>query len=196
MKKMIYVLALASIASLGFSQSDDNPGSLWTNQSRNLFADRIARHVGDVVTILIQESSTSSFSAQTSTSKTDSNSILKGLGPILGSLIPELATGAKGTSAGQGSTTQAGKFSARMTVQITKILPNGNFVIEGVRAVRVNKDTQMLKLTGTVRMDDIRADNTILSENIADAQIMADGKGAISDRQRRGIINRILDWLF
>jgi flagellar L-ring protein precursor FlgH len=158
--------------------------------------DRIAAKEGDVVTIIVSESSSSSFAAQTSTAKTDQNSITKGLGPILGNLIPGLGTGANSATSGQGSTTQTGKFSARLTVVIKKVLPNGLLVIEGSRLVNVNKDTQMIKLSGLIRRDDIRSDNTVLSENIADASITGAGKGAIADRQRRGVLTRILDWLF
>jgi flagellar L-ring protein precursor FlgH len=69
-------------------------------------------------------------------------------------------------------------------------------VIEGTRMVKVNKEDQAITFAGIVRADDVRADNTVLSENIAEVRITNVGKGLISDRQRRGIITRILDWLF
>lgn len=190
------ILAVILFSACALGQSDENPGSLWSNKAKNPFVDRVARHEGDIVTILISESSSSSFAAQTTTSKTEKNNITKGLGPLLGNLIPALGTGADASSAGQGSTTQTGRFIAKMTVTIKKVLPNGQYLIEGARAVKVNKDTQTFRLSGLVRADDIRSDNTILSENIANAEIFADGKGAISDRQRRGFLSRLLDWLF
>ena len=74
--------------------------------------------------------------------------------------------------------------------------PNGNMLVEGTRMVKLNKEDQAITFSGTIRSDDVRADNTILSENIAEVRITNVGKGLISDRQRRGIITRILDWLF
>ena len=69
-------------------------------------------------------------------------------------------------------------------------------LIEGTRAIRVNKETQLFRLSGVIRRDDIRPDNTLLSESLADARIEVDGKGQVSDRTRRGVITRLLDWLF
>ena len=90
------------------------------------------------------------------------------------------------------------KRLAKMTMSavIKKVLPNGNLVIEGTRFVKINKDIQTFILTGMVRKDDVRADNTVLSESLADADIKLEGKGPIADRQRKGILARLLDWLF
>ena len=83
-----------------------------------------------------------------------------------------------------------------MTVVVRKVLPNGNLQIEGARTVHVNKDSQLVHLTGLVRPDDIAADNTILSEKIADAVIRSEGKGQIADRQRQGFFTKLLSYLF
>lgn len=69
-------------------------------------------------------------------------------------------------------------------------------VVEGTRVIKVNKEEQMITFTGIVREDDVLADNTVLSERVAEAKITNLGKGLAADRQRRGIITRILDWLF
>lgn len=193
--KKILTLLVASLTVVAVAQ-DENPGSLWSDKSTNPFRDRIARKEGDVITIVISETSTSAITANTTTSKVDSNSITKGLGPILANLIPNWATGNNSSNTGQGSTTQTGRFSARMSATVRKVLPNGTMIIEGTKLLTVNKDTQNLTVRGIIRTDDIRSDNTILSESIADAYIVGTGKGAIADRQRRGILTRILDWLF
>ncbi|HMS55188.1 MAG TPA: flagellar basal body L-ring protein FlgH [Fimbriimonadaceae bacterium] len=193
--KMFVMGLVFGLVTISVAQ-DENPGSLWDHKSSSPFRDRVAGREGDVITILVSESSSSSFAAQTTTAKSDQNSITKGLGPILGNLIPALGTGANSTNTGQGSTTQTGRFSARLSAVIKKVLPNGMLVIEGTRNVNVNKDLQTIKISGLIRKDDIRSDNTVLSESIADAFITATGKGAIVDRQRRGILTRVLDWLF
>lgn len=194
MKRIALFFALA-IASTGFTQSD-NPGSLWNDHARSPFADRKAARPGDILTVLIQETSSATSTAATSSSKSDSAKINAGIGPILSALIPDLQTGASASSQGQGSTTRSGRLQARLTVTVKEVLPNGNLVIEGTRFVQMNKETQKLVLTGIVRPDDIRADNTILSENVAEGSITYDGKGTVGDRQRRGIIATILSWLF
>ncbi len=172
-----------------------NPGSLWTNSAKDILADRVARKEGDVITIIVSETSSSSFKAETTGSKNDSTSINKGVGPILANLIPNWAIGAKSSNSGKGATTQAGTFSAKITAVVKKVYPNGTMLIEGVRSITRNKETQNFSLSGVIRKEDVRSDNSVLSENIANAVIKADGKGMISDRQRRGILSRLLDWL-
>lgn len=192
-------LSALSLSSQSFAQDpikNANPGSLWTSDARDYLRDRVARREGDLITIIISETSSSSFQAATNATKNDDTNIAKGLGPILGNLIANWGIGAKSTVDGKGSTSNSGSMSARMTAVVKKVLPNGTLLIEGTRAITSNKETQVFTLSGIVRQDDVRADNTILSESIADAQIKSDSKGMISDRQRRGILTRILDWLF
>jgi flagellar L-ring protein FlgH len=178
------------------THQDDNPGSLWPNRYVNPLLDRTARREGDLVTILISETSASTFAASTSTSKADKTDIPQINIPFLKNLFPSLGIGSSSSSSGQGQTSQTGSFRARMTAMVKKVLPNGNLIIEGSRWVKVNKEVQTFKLTGIIRRDDVRSDNTILSEMIAEAEITAEGRGAIADRQRRGILTRLLDWLF
>jgi flagellar L-ring protein precursor FlgH len=178
-----------------FAQSE-NPGSLWRDDARNPFTDRKARNVGDVLTVLIVETASATTAAQTQSQKSESTNVSAGVGPVLSALIPNWSTGGTTQTQGQGTTTRSGRLSARLTVVVKQVLPNGNLVIEGTRFVQINKDIQKLVLTGIVRPDDIRSDNTVLSEFIAEATIRYDGKGPVSDRQRMGILSRILSWLF
>lgn len=197
--KRLFCAACCLVASSGFGQDviqkDSNPGTLWVKGS-NLLRDRVARAEGDLLTIIISESSVANYTASTSTSKNDSTSITEGLGPILKNLIPNWAVGAKSSNSGSGTTGQSSKLTAKMSAIVTKVNPNGTLIIEGARSVVVNKETQLFKITGVIRREDVRPDNTVMSEAIADAQIKLDGKGTINDRQRRGLITRLLDWLF
>lgn len=189
------VLVAISILSTAAAQSD-NPGSLWSDAARNPLADRTARNVGDVLTVLVIEASSASATATTQSTKSDATRIEAGIGPILRALIPTWETGLDSQMRGTGATSRTGQLRARITVIVKQVLPNGNLLIEGARFVQMNKETQKIVLQGIVRPDDIRADNTILSENIAEATIRYDGKGTVGDRQRKGIISSLLDWLF
>jgi flagellar L-ring protein precursor FlgH len=75
-------------------------------------------------------------------------------------------------------------------------MPNGNLVIEGRRSLITNKQTQTIVFSGIVRPSDIRPNNTVRSVNVAEAEIKMDGSGLISQRQRKGILTTIIDWLF
>lgn len=200
-----FAAALAALSVLGLSADaqviDKNyeSGSLWSNQTNPLI-DRTARRVGDLITIIISEQSIASFSASTDLKKEDSSKVNTSfVGKFLSGLFRPLSsasTGASSSNSGSGSTLQNGKLAARLTAVVKQVLPGGNLIIEGTRAVVVNKEIQTFKLSGVIRRDDVRPDNTVYSENIADADIRMEGKGAIYDRQRRGLLTRLLEWLF
>lgn len=197
--KRVCILALALLAVSAAAQDPNkggNPGSLWSNKAPDILADRTARRVGDVVTILIAENSSATYRAGTNATKNDETSIAKGLGPILGNLIPNLSIGADSKVAGQGSTTQRGELNARISVVVKEVYPNGTMLVEGTKAITTNKETQNIMITGIIRREDVRPDNTVLSVHVANAQIKTDGKGMIAQRQRKGILTWLVDWLF
>ncbi len=197
MKRLILLVVFLTLARASFSQNQDqNPGSLWPSHYVNPLTDRTAKAEGDIVTIIISETSTASFAATTSTTRAEDSSIGNINVPVITGLFKALGISNSSSYKGDGSTTQTGNLTARITATVTKALPNGNLVIEGKRWIKVNKDTQIITLTGTIRRDDIRADNTILSENIANAEIKTDGTGQISKAQKRGFLSKILEWLF
>ncbi len=198
MKQKLWTLAvLVALGSLAGAQGKNaNPGSLWKNGSGDILADRTARKEGDLITIIINETSSASYSAETKADKNDKTSIAKGIGPILANLIPNWGIGASSTVNGKGTTTAEGQFSARMTAVVKKVLGNGNLIIEGTRTITTNRETQTILLSGIVRREDVRPDNTVLSSFIADASIKTTGKGMIADRQRKGVLTWLLDWLF
>jgi len=192
-------------------------GSIWPgeNARNSLFSDNKARHVNDIVTILIDESSSGSNSANTTTSR--DTETLAGISALLGmdrymarknkdltdgddvytaGLLPSIQVG--GTSAnkltGKGATTRDSELQARITARVVEVLPNGNLNIEGKRRLAVNAEDQYIVISGTVRPDDITSDNVISSQYIADAKIVYTGKGVVNDKMRPGWLTRIVDW--
>ena len=169
--------------------------SLWTNSSKSMVADRHAKAVGDILTIIVVESATSTNKASTDVSKSKDLAAKPGIGPLL-QKIPELGfSGSEGSSAA-GSTSRSSNLITKMTVKVTKVLPNGNLEIEGTRDVQTNKEKQQITLTGLVRQDDIMPDNTILSTYVADAKIVHAGSGPIGSRMKEGLISKIFKILF
>lgn len=191
-------LAILAVAAAGcLAQSKTDAGTIYGPKIDNPFADRIARQKGDIVMIVINEQSAASFAAATKSVKGDSNTVsvdvFKGL---LGRLFGPLSTSGSSQVQGQGDTSQTSKMSARMSAMVKEVLPNGTMIIEGSRALVTNKETQTFVLSGIIRMADISPDNTIDSTKIAEAEIKMEGSGMISDRQRKGILTQLLDWLF
>lgn len=169
--------------------------SLWKDGSRSLYADRKAVKEGDVLTVLIYESTTATSRADTKTSKADSASTKPGVGPLL-SLLPEWSLSGKTNSQASGSTTRSGTLVGKISVVVKEVLPNGNLKVEGTRTVGVNGEKEKIVLTGIVRPEDISAENTVPSTAIAQAEIHYEGKGPVGSKQREGLLTKLLKWLF
>jgi flagellar L-ring protein precursor FlgH len=165
-------------------------------------------HKGDLLTIVVSESQSGSTTATTSTSKKDATTMNSpivqsltnmfggSLGKVLNSPFSSTGSAATSATAGSGTSTTATSFTANITVVVKDVTPNGNLLIEGRRTIKMNKQSQTILLEGTVRPDDISIGNTIQSQNVADLRLEAEGKGLIADRQREGILTKLMSWIF
>jgi flagellar L-ring protein precursor FlgH len=192
MMRRIALISIVLVIALGASVAAE---SLWTDKSKSLVADRKAKQVGDILTIIVAESAASTNSASTDVAKKNSLSTAPGVGPLLQAIPAFGYSGDEATSA-SGSTSRTSNFVTKMTVSVTKVLENGNLEVQGTRDVQTNKETQKITLTGTVRQDDIASDNTILSTYVADAKIVHIGSGPIGSRMKEGLVTKIFKILF
>lgn len=190
------------------TESQHTPGSLWNSESTSMFSDQKARDVGDIVTIIISETSSASKEATTSTNRDTSMSA--GIPNLFGlessSLIEDsnldlsniVTSNFGNTFEGEGTTTRRGTLTAALTTQVIERYPNGNLKIRGGKEVMVNNEVQIIYLTGIIRGVDITAANTIPSSKILNARISYTGQGALADKQEPGWLMRTLDtvWPF
>jgi flagellar L-ring protein precursor FlgH len=159
-----------------------------------LFCDRKAYRVGDILTVIIQESSQASHQASRQIGKESGTSVGPGTGVI--GMIPVAGFGGKSKIDASGTTTRSGSIAGRMTVTVVGLATNGNLMVEGERKVRVNKDFQTFRLYGEVRPRDVRADNSVLSQSLADAAIEFEGSDPRQPGNRAGLIEQILNFFF
>lgn len=172
--------------------------SLWRDVGHGfLFTDSKARHAGDIVTVLVTESSSLNRQAETNTKKESDNSgnLSSFFGVNLGDYTKYAFEGENEHKA-SGSVTRSDEVTASVAARVVKVLPSGNLIIEGRRAVRTNDESQYVAISGVIRPVDITPANTILSSQIADAEIILEGKGVLAEKQRPGMLNRFADWLF
>ena len=194
--KSLSKLMGCSILWLMLSASQAFASSLWsdTAQTSVLFGDQRARAVGDILTVVVNESSTASRTGSSSNSKSAANNVDKGTG-LLG-FIPDSSLAQDDSFKAQGSINNTNKVTARLTVKVIEVKPNGNLVISGVQNIRQNGEEQRINISGQVRPSDIRADNSVLSSNIADAKLLVTGSGPLVNKQRHGILTQIWNWFF
>ena len=100
---------------------------------------------------------------------------------------------AKNDFSGTGTTARQGSLTGTLTVQVVDVLPNGNLVIGGRQAVKINNEIQVLNLRGLVDPRAVADDNSVLSSQVADARIEFSGVGVVAGKQRPGWLARILD---
>ncbi len=181
-------------------------GSLWSNAGVSLFEDHRATRLGDVITVLIAEKSDATRDASTSTSRESDTTM--GVGAFFGTLAKVVAKNPdlnpeelfKSVSSasfdGSGTTARSGNLEGVLPVRIKKVMPNGDFFIEGNKVILVNDEETFLYISGVVRPMDISPDNSVASTRIADVELEYTGRGVLSERQSPGWFSRILDYIW
>jgi len=208
------LLALAGCATVGGPQRDDPQwaatapiptetqpqadGSIYhDNQNMELFADPRAHRVGDILTIVLQESTQASKKATTSTSKTDKTSI--DAPTILGKALTfngnPASIGLSGDRGftGDGSSSQSNQLSGQITVTVAQRLSNGNLMVRGEKWLTINQGQELIRISGIVRPQDINPDNSISSSRVADARISYTGRGSLADANTQGWLSRFFN---
>lgn len=193
------------------AQASSRSASLWANNEykSDLFADYKGRQVGDLITVIISETSSATNTGSSTTGKTSSVDasatalgglpLNLGINNFLGTGIgfnPTLGTQYTSSFAGQGSNTRQDQIQATIAATVLRVLPSGNLVIEGHREIVVDREKQIMSIRGLIRPKDINANNVVSSQNIANAQISYSGKGMISDSRTNGLFSRVADWLW
>jgi flagellar L-ring protein precursor FlgH len=156
------------------------------------FEDPRAHNVGDVITIRLTEAFNASKTATTQTEK-DQSSVMNA--PVIGSWNPvgDSSLIAKRGFTGNGTATQQNALTGSITAVVTEVLPNGNLLITGERALQLNQGEEFVKVMGVVRVADVQLDNSVTSDRIADARISYNGKGVIDASNRQGWLARFFN---
>ena len=172
----------------------------------NLYDDRKAYRVGDIITITLSERTQASKKAGSSMSK-DSSAKL-GLTSLFGggvsidnpstSLNPlkaedlSLDVGYSGTrdTDGESDANQSNSLTGSITVTVAEVLPNGILAVRREKWMTLNPGDELVRIAGLVRADDIATDNTVSSTRIANARITYSGTGAFADASQPGWFDR------
>ncbi len=173
-----------------------NNGAIYqTGYGVRLFEDQRARHVGDVITIVLQE--TTSASKSTSTKTTKDNAVNIGAPTVFGGPVTYNGNEVLGASMdstqefdGSGESSQSNKLTGSITATVVEVLPNGYLVVRGEKVLTLNRGDEYVRISGIVRPTDIRANNSVYSTQVADAQIIYSGAGEVADASKHGWLSR------
>ncbi|RAP36950.1 hypothetical protein B1207_05835 [Legionella quinlivanii] len=185
------ILLLTSLVILMY-----NPSAIAANLYNDLYyrpliADRRASVPGDLLTVIVLETS----NAQTSADLGSSKEIKTALEASYNQKRYDLRLGLTGKGNSKAQTGRNGKIKASLTVRIKAICPNGSYEVEGYQLIQINGEQQRILLSGIVRPEDISPQNTVLSTRIANAQITYTGDGSVSNSQRYNTIYKIMSFM-
>jgi flagellar L-ring protein precursor FlgH len=184
------LLLLLLTASSVCADSLYSPSSFFTD----MFADRKAARVGDVLHVLIAENASANQTVGGTHNKQAKVGAEEGSGWL--DFIPLLGYGGSSSYSNGSTATRSGSITARLTVTVTEVLASGNLRIEGRRFVQVNRDLQEITIRGQVRPRDIGRDNTVMSYQVADVEILYTGSDPRKPGHSVGFIQRLLNLLF
>lgn len=176
-------------------------GSLW--RDRSVVSDLRARHMNDLVTLRITESTSAISKADVTTARDGSNSLSA---PLLFSRFGGEAAGANSTSAkttattnkykGNGTTGRSAVFTTTVTARVVKVLNNGNLIFEGFRDIQLNNETQRLYVAGILDPNRLDKNNSITSGQVAELRVGYGGEGVVDETLKPGFISRLLNFVW
>ncbi len=157
-----------------------------------LFEDNRARNVGDLLTVVLVESTQAKKSAATNTSKNQDTSL--GDISVFGKKV-NYGVGFSGdrSFAGKGDTSQSNSLSGSVTVTVVERYPNGNLLVRGEKLLELNQGSEVVKLEGIVRSADISTSNSISSDRVGNARVTYAGRGALADSNAQGWLSRFFN---
>ena len=183
--------------------------SLWAAEAErlgSLYSDKqVEYRIGDVVMVMVSETTEAETTAQTDTEKkaelsaeAESSFLTgpKGLNAFKEGLMPNWDLKGENKFESDGSTRRRNRLTTVVSVKVTRVLPSGNVWVEGKKVITVNRDQTTISVKGILRPEDVTARNTVLSSQLAESDIIIEGYGPLWNTQRRGLVTKLLDWIW
>jgi len=173
-------------------------GSLFNlAQANSLYDDSKPRGIGDIITVNLDENTKAAKSADADLNKSNDASMdplaVGGKDLTVGDYNFSYALKNDNKFSGSAEANQSNSISGAITVEVIEVLANGNLVIRGEKWLTLNTGDEYIRLSGTIRPDDIDFDNTIASTRISNARIQYSGTGTNQDMQEPGFLARFFN---
>lgn len=188
----------------GYEDRKKRTNSLWQPGSKTFFRDSRAWKTGDIIKIKVKVSDSAQLNNTSKQTRTGSDSMgapsIFGKEKAIAQALSDtgnpdklLSTNTSRSHQGSGNIARKETIQTVIAATVTQILNNGNLVLLGRQEIRVNNELREIKVTGIIRSRDISADNSVSSDQIAEARISYGGRGTISDVQRPRVGSQIVD---
>lgn len=178
-------------AEQGVANTGPTEGSIWNPNGAfaQLPRDDKAHRLGDILTINIIEQTTAQSTGTVKTSRDFSAS--SSIGALMGEIGPTsglqniFSPSSSNALKGQAQAASSSSLTTSLAATVVDVLPNNYMVVQAIRTVNVDNQSQQVILRGIVRPSDIGPDNAVPSTALADLSVLVNGKGVISDSTRR-----------
>jgi flagellar L-ring protein precursor FlgH len=178
--------------------------SILDPNSSKFFKYKSAWREGDIVKVKVKIQDKATLDNKTNQGRSSKDSMstpnLFGLGDDLAKSLSSdgdknnlVGANSSHTTQGNGNVTRNENINMDVAAVVKKVLPNGNLLISGQQEVRVNYEKRNLGISGIVRTKDISSDDSVMSNQIAEARISYGGKGTISEMQQPRYGAQVLD---
>jgi flagellar L-ring protein precursor FlgH len=156
----------------------------WFGKGRNF-------QVGDVITVLLNESTQAARSQVGSISRNSTNDMLSPGLAVLGNKLGGLMKGTDFSKTdisnkGTGTADQTASLTGSVAVSVVEVMPNGNLVLRGEKQLALTEGSEVIQVAGIIRPDDVAPNNTVQSRRLANAQISYRGTGDLANASRAG----------
>jgi flagellar L-ring protein precursor FlgH len=180
---------------LAAAQAPANNGAIYQgNVFRPIFEDRRARHVGDVLTMVITEKTAAVTAGASSGNKSGSVSASMPK-PLQGTFGASLSSSTKNSYADGDNQSASNTFSGTMGVTVVEVLPNGNLIVAGEKQIAMNKGVEFIRFSGMVNPDNIATGNTVSSTAVADARVEYRTNSRIDRAEMTAMVSRFFQSL-
>lgn len=166
-------------------------GGIYSNRQSDAWFGRGRNYqVGDIITVLLNESTQAARTQNTDVSREAKNSLPSGASTQVGKMSPFLdgvnLNDNRASSTGKGKADQQASLSGSVAVTVVEILANGNLVIRGEKKLGLAEGTEVIQVSGVIRPEDIGPNSTVQSRRLANAQIAYRGSGDLANATRAG----------
>jgi len=174
----------------------------WNDQSGSLVADIRAHNIGDVLTVIIQETKNTSKNTSKAASKT--SGVNAGIEAFLYSpaasgmltkkgQLPSMKLNGASSFESDGNVSSSERINTRLSVRIIDILSSNQFLVEGSQKTSFGGEAQDVLMRGVVRRADISPQNTVFSWNLADVTMQFSSEGDLNEATKKGWFTKIWD---
>ncbi|MGN1392495.1 MAG: flagellar basal body L-ring protein FlgH [Succinivibrionaceae bacterium] len=173
-------------------------GSIFKNaRMNNLYSDIKAHRVGDIISVELNESTSANKNSSTTTAKNSTDTIdplgIGGLPVTIKGYNTSASLNAERKFDGNAKAAQSNSLKGNISVSVIKVLSNGGLVVRGEKWVSLTNGSEYIRITGIVRSEDVKADNTVSSQKIANARIQYGGTGDFAESTEKGWLSKFFN---